>query len=508
MRLMKLAASFGSALFVLASSACSSGGDESSGPAGDCRQTPNACLAGFTCATSDGKWGCVPSGAGGAGGSGGGGAGDAGSSIDAGGDSSDGQTPSGLPAIVVELGYKLIGQPKLHPTTDGGLVLLFESKAQEPTLVKFDSAWNVVYARRIVGIPRVLGNHVEDIVARADGSISLGLDGEFFVPSENGKRTRSVALQISGAPAVEWARVFRELTDEGSVSSPLLPFGEMSNGTFLFGAVLPQAFVSFSPGGGVSGAWAWDTDYFASKTRTSDGGFAGVTRFFTQSGTRHFVQRLGPDGKRTMARVYQRDVPGENPVASASAAVVARGAGLVLVGATSSDSVVQDGLVVAMDATGTVEWAKAFGDSGKEIVSSVTPQGDGFLMLATHTPASGLNAMAYLLRVTADGVPLWWSSVPNAAALYGLHTLQDGRVVMLHASPQKIGLFEIGNDGTSPCVVPWTGLLMSSATVTTVGSEDKPVLSTTHTYVDVTAQSGMPPLSVEQAAIETHAGCL
>ena len=89
------------------------------------------------------------------------------------------------------------------------------------------------------------------------------------------------------------------------------------------------------------------------------------------------------------------------------AAIRASGSGWVAAGQTASYGSGGDGLLVAMDGCGTVQWSRTFGGSGKGKFTSVEPTPDGGWILAGESTTGDVSGDAWVVKVDGSGKKQW-----------------------------------------------------------------------------------------------------
>ncbi|MFQ5645589.1 MAG: hypothetical protein ACE5GM_01550 [bacterium] len=147
-------------------------------------------------------------------------------------------------------------------------------------------------------------------------------------------------------------------------------------------------------------------DRIESLISTSDGGFilAGYTSSFGAGKYDGWVVKLGSNGNAA----WQKILGGNRNDKFYSVAEVADGS-LVLAGKTDSFSDgSEDGWVVNLDKTGSLNWQKTTGGKGNDGLVSVHAMSDGGIALSGFTRSYGQGKSdAWVIRMTAGGRVKW-----------------------------------------------------------------------------------------------------
>ena len=152
------------------------------------------------------------------------------------------------------------------------------------------------------------------------------------------------------------------------------------------------------------------------------------------------------------------------------AAIRASGSGWVAAGQTASYGSGGDGLLVAMDGCGTVQWSRTFGGGGKDKFSSLEPTPDGGWILAGESTTGDVSGDAWVVKVDGSGKKQW--SLMHGGTGYDLGqsavATSDGGYVVA-AKTYSFGpgtptlhnglLFKLSGSGS----VTWTKVLASNS---------------------------------------------
>ena len=173
-----------------------------------------------------------------------------------------------------------------------------------------------------------------------------------------------------------------------------------------------------------------DDDWVYSVTSTSDGGFAmaGYTRSFGAGGSDILVLKLAATGELEWARTF-----GGTSHDYAYSVIQATDGGFVVAGYTKSFGAGGvDVLVIKLTTLGELEWARTFGGDGSEYGNSIVQATDGGFVVAGYREEPSENRTDPLvLRIDPSGDVDWAKTLAGSSSGY-IHSISlapDGYLV-------------------------------------------------------------------------------
>ncbi len=171
-------------------------------------------------------------------------------------------------------------------------------------------------------------------------------------------------------------------------------------------------------------------EYCYSIVQTSDGGFviAGQTVSYAFLGYNIFVVKFTSTGDFAWARVY-----GSSGDDCASSMIKTSDGGYLILGYTLSFGAGEnDLLVVKLDSSFDIQWAKTIGGTGDEYSSSAVQTADGGYAILGHSESWGAGGFDLMLvKLSSSGVVEWATSAGGASNEYSASVIQtaDGKYI-------------------------------------------------------------------------------
>jgi len=296
-----------------------------------------------------------------------------------------------------EVAYSII------QTTDGGFAVTgytksFGAGGADFLVLKLSSSGGLDWARAFGGTGT---EEAHSIVQSADGGFAVAGKTNSFGAGDYDL----LVLKISSAGAPEWARTFGGANADEAYSIAQTAEGgfAVTGYTRSFGAGGADFLVlKLSSSGGLDWARTFggtDADRAHSIIRTTDGGFgvAGYSYSFG-AGWEHFlVLRLDDSGNISWARTF-----GTMNWEEAYSMIQTNDGGFAIGGYTFYDY--DDFLILRLDDSGNLMWARAFGGNYDEDAYSLAQAADGGFALAGETwTFDPLYCDFLILKVGPDG---------------------------------------------------------------------------------------------------------
>ncbi len=171
-------------------------------------------------------------------------------------------------------------------------------------------------------------------------------------------------------------------------------------------------------------------DYAYSVQQTSDGGYivAGYTDSFGSGWEDIILIKTDASGNIQWAKVYG----GVNPDYAYSVQQTSDG-GYIVVGYSNSYTYTYDIILIKLNSSGNVQWARTFGGSSWDYAYSVQQTSDGGYIVAGHTGSfSGGDADIILIKTNASG-NLQWARTYRGAHYdyaYSVRQTSDGGYIV------------------------------------------------------------------------------
>ncbi|MEO0157971.1 MAG: hypothetical protein ABIM59_04500 [candidate division WOR-3 bacterium] len=318
-------------------------------------------------------------------------------------------------------------------TSDGGFAVagwtLSSGAGRADLLVlKLRSDGSLEWARTFGG-PE--DDHAWSILQTSDGGYvvagethSFGAGGSDFL-----------ILRITDTGALEWARTFGGPEDDGGYALSVIQTSDgglaLAGWTRTCGAGEADFMVMKLTSTGTL-EWARTfggpgDDHAWSIIQVSDAGFAvaGRTKSFGAGDYDFLVLRLTSTGGLVWARTFGG--PGDD---RARSVIQTSDGGFAVAGYSASFGPDDyDCLIVKLSGTGSLQWAKRYGEMGRDYAGSIVQVDDGGLAIAGWTYALGEGNYDFLaLKLTSAGDILWAKTIggPDNEIAYTLIGTNDG----------------------------------------------------------------------------------
>ena len=189
-------------------------------------------------------------------------------------------------------------------------------------------------------------------------------------------------------------------------------------------------------------------DLFAAAPRNDGGLFlTGQTTSFGSGGIDAWVLRLDRLGRT----VFEVALDGASYSATQAVLATPDGGCLVLGATTSFGAGGFDGWTAKLDASGAIQWQKAYGSDDDEVLSYLAPSPDGYYLGGTITPGLSVYDI-WLLEIDFGGNVLWqWRfSIPGSDFIAGIAPTDTGLAVVAYTSSSFPG-----SPGSLSVARPW-----------------------------------------------------
>ncbi len=189
--------------------------------------------------------------------------------------------------------------------------------------------------------------------------------------------------------------------------------------------------------------------------QTADGGYivAGYTDSFGAGYTDILIIKLGADGTVSWAKTYGGS--GHDYVSSIQQT---SDGGYIVAGYTISfGAEFYDLFIIKLGADGTVSWAKTYGKSGGDYASSIQQTSDGGYIVAGYTDSFGAERDILIIKLGADGTVDWakkYGGSYNEEAYSIIQQTSDGGYIVagytisFGVGNTDILIIKLGADGT------------------------------------------------------------
>ncbi len=294
----------------------------------------------------------------------------------------------------------------VQQTIDGGYIVAggtwsFGAGLYDIILLKLDGSGNVQWAKTFGGSSDDYANSVRQTT-----------DGGYIVAGETYSFGAGswdiILLKLDGSGNVQWAKTFGGSDEDVAISVQQTTDG---------GYILAGYTGSFGAGGGdilllkLDGSgnvqWAktfggFDWDIASSVQQTTDGGYivAGQTGSFGAGGADIILLKLDGSGNVQWAKTFGGfDWDIAVPVQQTT------DGGYIVAGQTGSFGAgLYDIILLKLDGSGNVQWAKTFGGSSDDYAYSVQQTTDGGYIVAGFTASFGAgSADFFLLKTDPNG---------------------------------------------------------------------------------------------------------
>jgi hypothetical protein len=252
-------------------------------------------------------------------------------------------------------------------------------------------------------------NVFRGVVALEDGGYVIA-----GVTNDTGAGANDIWIfKLDSTGAIEWQNTYggarneeprsiQQTTDGGFVvTGPTNSFGSGANDVWV---------IKLDSDGGIE----WEKTYGGSRAdvshaieQTDDGGYivAGHTKSFGSGGQDHFVFKLSPLGAIEWQKAYGG--PGNDVIRFVKQ--VSDG-GYVAAGFTHSFGTRGDIMVIKLDSDGNMEWDRRFGGNKFEEPSTILEVSDGYIVLEQSGSFSG-STDGWIFKVELDGDIDWQKRV-------------------------------------------------------------------------------------------------
>jgi hypothetical protein len=298
----------------------------------------------------------------------------------------------------------------VQQTSDGGYIvagrtLSFGAGWFDFFLIKTDAFGNVQWAKTYGGTNHDQAHFVQQtsdggyIVAGYTYSFGAGISDAFLIKTAaNGNISWA---KTYGGTSADVAYSVRQTSDGGYIVA-----GETSS----FGAGNFDIFlIKTAANGNISWAKTYggaNRDAAFSVQQTSDGGYilAGLTYSFGAGGGDIILIKTDANGNISWAKTY-----GGTDFEQAHTVQQTSDGGYIVAGYTYSFGVGRaDIFLIKTDANGNIQWAKTYGGTSDDVVSSVQQTSDGGYIVAGWTDSFGAgNFDIFLIKTDANGNIQW-----------------------------------------------------------------------------------------------------
>ena len=202
-----------------------------------------------------------------------------------------------------------------------------------------------------------------------------------------------------GGPSTDWAYSIVQTTDGGFAVAGVTDSYGAGNNDFLFLKLNPDGSLAWARTYGGTG-----TDEAHSIVQTADGGFAvaGVTDSYGAGNNDFLFLKLNPDGSLAWAKTY-----GGTNRDDAWSVIQTPDSGFAVLGWCWSFGVgSSDFLLLKLDASGNISWAKTYGGDSTEWGYSIIRTSDGGYAIGGNSYSLSQQSVI-LLKLNASGDTLW-----------------------------------------------------------------------------------------------------
>ncbi|MEO0140483.1 MAG: hypothetical protein ABIM88_02905 [candidate division WOR-3 bacterium] len=422
-------------------------------------------------------------------------------------------------------GFSIVQSP------DGGFVSvggrLDPSFADEALAFKVNSTGQLVWQRTY----GPLMDSDEDVY-----SVDLTGDGGYVMAGMYGPPASADALvmKINSTGGLVWAKTFGGTSDDAAQCIIRTPDGGYAVVAFGMGASSADIlFLKLNSTGGLTwgkrfGGPNWD--YPNQVIRTSDGGYAIAGYTNIGVGNDDF---LVLKTNSTGGLVWGRTFIGSS-IDEASSIVETPDNGYIAVGGSwSFGAGSYDFLVIRLNSSGDLVWARTIGGSGSDWPNSIIPAIDGGYVIAGSTTSYGTGGYdCFVVKIAEDGSVVWaYTFGTNGSDIAHdiIQTTDGGYAITgytygLGAGGSDVLIIKFNADGTYPsCAIPCspeiTAVSLSSSSITWDASyspfladqplnENNPTFSRASLCPPVSAEEGFPEHGIHYVRCVPFAGGL
>ncbi len=297
----------------------------------------------------------------------------------------------------------------VQQTSDGGYIVAgytysFGAGYTDILLIKTDAFGNVQWAKTYGGTDWEGAYSVQQtsddgyIVAGGTTSFGAGLSDVFLVKTDaNGN---IIWAKTYGGTDYDWAYSVQQTSDDGYiVAGETHSFGAGDRNIFLIKTDANGNIIWAKTYGGT------DDDRAYSVQQTSDDGYivAGNTRSFGAGNYDAFLVKTDANGNIIWAKTY-----GGTDGDEAYSVQQTSDGGYIMTGGTASFGAGSwDFFLIKTDASGNIIWAKTYGGTGNDWAYSVQQTSDGGYIVASYTFSFGEGSDILLIKTDANGNVIW-----------------------------------------------------------------------------------------------------
>ncbi len=411
-------------------------------------------------------------------------------------------------------------------TQDGGFILAGETESfgagnNDLLVIRLASDGSLNWARTYGGTTY---DYALSVTQSADGGFAVaGVTSSFGAGNYD-----CLVLKLASDGYLSWARTYGGTGIDTARSIIQTTDGgyAVAGWTWNFGAASAD-FLILKLNQDGSLAWAkifggTKSDYAFSITQTADGGYAvaGWTYSFGAGQADLLILKLSQDGSLSWARTFG----GANNDYSSSIIQTTDG-GYAVVGSTYGSGIGNwDILLLKINSSGSVVWAKVLGGTNADEAYSITQTTDGGYAVVGHTMSFGSGSYDYMvLKLNPDGSIAWARTLGGTGAerAYSIALAKDsGFAVAGYTNSFGTGnsdflVLKLNSTGSYPgCVQECSPNLMtvnlstSSPSVTTATCSPSTTLPTlTLTTPSITVTDACPPGIEETVYIKPGIAC-
>jgi hypothetical protein len=320
-----------------------------------------------------------------------------------------------------------VGSGNIVQTSDGGYALSgdtnsFGAGSLDAWLIKTDIVGNMQWNMTYGGVDYESGS---DMVQTKDGGYAIG----GFTNSSGAGNYDFWLVKANATGSMEWSKTYGGTgSDQGYVVIQTSDGGYAIIGiTSSFGAGGQDAWLVKTDS---VGNMQWNMTYGGTGTetgntmvQTSDGGYAlaGRTNSLTAGGFDMLLIKIDAAGNMQWNKTY-----GGTGNEYAYSMVQSKDGGYAITGRTTSFGAgSEDAYLVKTDATGNMQWNKAFGGTALEYGFHVDQTSEGGFIICGLTSSFGAGtADAYFVKTDAVGNTLWQKTYGGARGEYAYDIIQ------------------------------------------------------------------------------------
>ncbi len=276
----------------------------------------------------------------------------------------------------------------------------------------------------------------------------------------------ALVMKVSSSGGLVWAKTFGGTSDDAAEWVIRTADGGYAVVGFGMGAASADVFlVKLNSAGGLSWGKKFggsDWDYPTQVIRTSDGGYAiaGYTSSAGAGNNDFLVLKTNSSGGLVWGRTF-----GGTSLDQASSIVETPDNGYILVGGSGSYTAgPYDFLVIKINSSGNLVWARAIGGTGYDWPYSVIPAiGGGYVIAGSTTSFGAGGSDCLVVKIDENGALLWaftFGSNGSDAARQVIQTSDGGYALTgstygLGAGGSDVLIIKFNADGTYPsCALP------------------------------------------------------